>query len=102
MALFVVAFANDAPLNGVAVERAAGGEGLRIAPTGGAMIDDKVFAVGGAEAFAAKLTGVVSRADAEEANDDVMGSGYFEGCGVAFGFFDANAIAGGGLASDGD
>src|SRR5205823_6930186 len=65
--LSVVAFRNDAPLHGVAVERPAGVQGLGVAPTARAMVDDEVVAVGSAEAFGSELASVISRADAQKA-----------------------------------
>ena len=100
MPLSVVAFRNDAPLHGVAVERPAGVQGLGVAPTARAMVNDEVVAVGSAEAFA-ELTGVISRADTQEADDDVVRSRQFEGSAVAFGFLDADAVTGRRLACNG-
>ena len=92
MPLSVVAFRNDAPLHGVAVERPAGVQGLGVAPTARAMVDDEVVAVGSAEAFGSELASVISRADAQKADDDVMRSRQFEGSAVALGFLDADAV----------
>src|SRR5207244_12448597 len=52
MPLSVVAFRNEAPLHGVAVERPAGVQGLGVAPTGRAMVNNEIVAVGSAEALA--------------------------------------------------
>src|SRR5947208_6686328 len=101
MPLSVVAFRNDAPLHGVAVERPAGVQGLGVAPTGRAMVNNEIVAVGSAEALGSELASVISRADAEEADDDVVRSRQFEGRAVAFGFLDADAVTGRRLAGNG-
>ncbi|PYV37837.1 MAG: hypothetical protein DMG09_13680 [Acidobacteria bacterium] len=72
MPLSVVAFRNDAPLHGVAVERPGGGQGFGVAPTARAMVNDEVVAVVSAEALGSELASVVSRADTEIPDDHVV------------------------------
>src|SRR5258708_36830530 len=62
MPLSVVAFRNDAPLHGVAVERPRGGQGLGVAPTDRQMINNKVVAVVSASDNGAAPAGLISRA----------------------------------------
>src|SRR5262249_33297851 len=79
MPLSIVAFRNDAPLHRVAVKRSpGGGQGFGVAPTARAMVNDEVVAVGSAEAFGSELASVISRADAQKADDDVVRSRQFE------------------------
>src|SRR6185503_3147940 len=66
------------------------------------MVDDEVVAVIDAEALAAEFAGVVSGANAQEAKDNVMGSGKREGFAIALGLLDADALTGSGLTSEGD
>src|SRR5439155_17614009 len=74
MPLSVAAFRNDAPLHREAVERPGGGQGLGGAPTARAMVNDEIVAIGSAEALGAELARVISRTDAEEADEDVVRS----------------------------
>src|SRR5881396_1990819 len=101
MPLSVVAFRNDAPLHRVAVERPAGVQGLGVAPTGRAMVNNEIVAVGSAEALGSELASVISRAEAQKADDDVMRFRQFEGNAVALVFLDADAVTGRRLACDG-
>src|SRR5439155_20604431 len=102
MPLSVVAFRNDAPLHGVAVERTGGGQGFGVAPTARAMVNDEVVAVVSAEALGSELASVISRADTEEADDHIMRRREREGVPVALGLPDADAVARGRLAGDSD
>jgi hypothetical protein len=65
------------------------------------MVNDEVLAVGSAEAFAAELASVISRADAQKADDDVVRSRQFECSGVALGFLDADTVVRRRLSRDG-
>src|SRR5436309_5113552 len=101
MPLPVVAFPNDAPLHRKAIERPAGGQGMGIAPTARAMVNNEIVAVGSAEALGSELASVISRAEAQKADDDVMRFRQFEGNAVALVFLDADAVTGRRLACDG-
>jgi hypothetical protein len=65
------------------------------------MVNNEIVAVGSAEAFGSELASVISRADAQKADDDVVRSRQFQGSAVAFGFLDADAVTGRRLACNG-
>src|SRR5438093_6733096 len=102
MLLLVVAFRSDAPLHRVAVNRAGGGQRFGVAPTARAVVHDEVVTVVNAEAVGSELAVVISGAKTQEADDHVMCSRERESVPAALGFLDADAVAGGGLAGDGD
>src|SRR5688572_20198769 len=66
------------------------------------MVNNEVVAVGSAEALGSELASVISRSEAQKADDDVVRSRQFNGRTVAFSFLNADAVAGRRLASDRD
>src|SRR6266498_5769480 len=66
------------------------------------MVDDKVIAVVNAEAVATELAGVISGANPQETNDDVVCGRECESITASFSFLNANAVAGSGLSGNGD
>jgi hypothetical protein len=55
MTLLIVSFGNDAPLHRATVDGSGSGKGFWIAPTGGAMVNNHILAVGDAERFASHV-----------------------------------------------